>query len=49
MPKRDGIRKGLIIDSRPIIIGPACGFDVDAIQRGEGRQEFQDTMARRGT
>jgi len=49
MPRSDGIRKVPIIDSGPIIIGQACGFDVDAIQRGEGRQEFQDTMARRGT
>src|SRR3972149_6715483 len=82
MPRRDDIRKILIIGSRPILIGKArpdallpnlggqtglnlssalaregileeygvkvIGVNVDAIKRGEDRQEFKNTMTRLG-
>jgi carbamoyl-phosphate synthase large subunit len=33
MPKRDDIRKILIIGSGPIVIGQACEFDYSGTQR----------------
>ena len=48
MPKRDDIKKVMVIGSGPIIIGQACEFDYSGTQACKALREegYEDRLAR---